>query len=174
MSDTFEEGTSVYLTLGNPRLTSSKTKDGAKYKVTFEIPEDEFLGMMHADITGLVLEAQCLVAHAPSQAPEKPQAGRSKGSGKDRPYPHLKGGPLSKNAGRLCNDEDFWVYLRAEQADYLELIADQGAPMKDCCRQFILDTLQIETLRQLDAGEGMATEYQRLISSPFIRYRDHC
>ena len=174
MENNWEEGGAVYLTLGNPRLTSSKTKDGAKYKVTFEVLQDEWLEMMDADITGMVLEAKCIVEHS-HEAPEKPQEKpSSSGSPSDRPYPELKGGPLSKNAGMLCNDGSFFDYIRDEHNDWLSMMADAESRFKkDLCRQWILDTLEIETLRQLDAGHGMASEYQRLITGPYRRWEDN-
>lgn len=77
------------LELMNPNPTSSKTKDGPKYRVSFEMHKDDWQTFMDADTNGMVLEMQGRVQERHGNVPDVP----------DKP----KGGPLSIEAAQWCH-----------------------------------------------------------------------
>jgi len=77
------------LELMNPNPSSSKTKDGPKYRVSFEMHQEDWQMFMDAETKGMVLEFQgrVLERHAkPTNEVDK-----------------LKGGPISIEAAQLCS-----------------------------------------------------------------------
>ena len=86
-----QEGVQFAVEFMNPNPTSSKTKDGPKYRVSFEVQRDVWDCFMDANTSGMVLDGILVVtALGASGAPED-----------DKP----KGGPYSKEAAMLCQDE---------------------------------------------------------------------
>ena len=75
----------------NPNPTSSKTKDGPKYRVAFEVHRELWDLFMDANTNGMVLMGQLIVSELGSSQEPKPE----------KP----KGGVYSKEAAFLCQDE---------------------------------------------------------------------
>lgn len=110
----------------NPNPTSSKTKDGPKYRVSFELQREAWECFMDANTNGMVLEGVLRVTEA-AVAVSKP----------DRP----KGGPYSKEAAFFCQDElaqqfartcgypdmEHMIYERCGISSRSELDHDDGA-----------------------------------------------
>ena len=95
----------------NPNPTSSKTKDGPKYRVAFELHKDDWQMFMDTNTAGMILEFQGRVA-------EK-NAGPIPEKGTEIP----KGGPISKNAGILCGDPLANTYAKEFNfKDFTEMI----------------------------------------------------
>jgi hypothetical protein len=79
----------------NPNPTSSKTKDGPKYRVSFEMAQEDWQCFMDANTNGMILEGTLRATEIPVmkimelvEVVEKPT-----------------GGPLSKAAAMLCQDD---------------------------------------------------------------------
>jgi hypothetical protein len=119
----------VYLTLGNPNPSSSKTKLGACYRVSFELPQDEWQLFMDSETKGMVLEAQCIVTH--SNTPDKP-----------------KGGPISKNAGMLCQEPEANAFAVAQGYEDMQ--------------RMIYTKCAISSRAELDHNESAAQVYESL------------
>lgn len=86
-----DTGEEFSIELMNPNPTSSKTKDGPKYRVSFETTQDDWQCFMDANTNGMILEGTLRATEIPAPKMEvsvKP-----------------KGGPLSKAAAMLCQDD---------------------------------------------------------------------
>ena len=84
--DTQEE---FQIELMNPNPSSSKTKEGPIYRVSFEMHQDDWQCFMDANTKGMILVGTLQVLESNPVEPEKP-----------------KGGVRSKDAAFLCQDED--------------------------------------------------------------------
>ena len=136
-----DTGDEFTLDLMNPNPTSTKTKDGPKYRVSFEMSREDWDLFMDANTNGMILEVSGRATEIP--APKMDVT------------PKPKGGPLSKAAAMLCQDEranEYAVVLG--HTDFKELIYAQ------CC---------IESRAELDHDHGAAREYEK-IKSQFIRW----
>jgi len=51
------------LTLANPNPGFSKPKEGAKYRVSFELTQQEWANFVDANTTGMVIECDCYVTN---------------------------------------------------------------------------------------------------------------
>lgn len=88
------DGAEVFsIELMNPNPTSSKTKDGPVYRVSFEMQKDDWQMFMDGNTKGMVLEMQGRV----TQESKKPILKTAQEK--------VKGGPLSKEAAMWCQDE---------------------------------------------------------------------
>lgn len=135
-----DTGEEFSIELMNPNPTSSKTKAGPVYRVSFEVHRDVWDCFMDAETGGMVLEGalQVTAQNAPLEAPEKP-----------------KGGPLSKAAAMLCQDDKANEYAEIlGQPDFQHLIYDR-------CR--------IKSRAELDHDSYAAAQYEELKRS-FIRW----
>ena len=136
-----DTGEEFSLEVMNPNPSSSKTKDGPKYRVSFELTQDDWQCFMDANTNGMILELTGRATSIPApkmELPEKP-----------------KGGPISKAAAMLCQDEkanEYAVILGHDS--FQELIYAQ------CC---------IESRSELDHDHAAAREYEK-IKSHFIRW----
>ena len=65
------------IALMNPNPTSSKTKDGPVYRVSFELEQEQWQWFMDADTKAMVLAAKCLVTDdGQMPEPEKKDKGQ--------------------------------------------------------------------------------------------------
>jgi hypothetical protein len=135
------------LELMNPNPTSSKTKDGPKYRVSFEMHKEEWQKFMDANTNGMILEFQGRV----TETAKKP-------IGKI-PEKKVKGGPLSVECAMWCQDELPNKYAITEHgyADFQHMVYDQ-------CR--------IESRRLLDHDETAAYNWNR-IKSDFCTWAEN-
>ena len=122
-----------HMELLNPNPTSSKTKDGPKYRVSFEMHKEDWQCFMDANTQGMVLEFQGRVTEL------------------NEPMP--KGGPLSKEAGMLCQHPEYNEY--AESKGYEDLKA------------MIYANCSITSRAQLDHDNSGAWCYNNLKSKMF-------
>ena len=136
-----DSGDEFAIELMNPNPSSSKTKDGPKYRVSFEMTQDDWQCFMDANTSGMVLEMTGRATVIPAtkiDLPEKP-----------------KGGPLSKAAAMLCQDDKANEYAGIlGHTDFKELIYAR------CC---------IQSRAELDHDKEAAKEYES-IKSQFIRW----
>jgi hypothetical protein len=157
------EGNAVYLTLSNPNPTSSKTKDGPKYRISFEVLQDEWQVFMDADTSGMVLECKCLVTNATGKEEKKPERDPNTVdalSGKtDKEAAELKGGPLSQRSDTLARDTDFWGYAKLKNAEE--------------ARDFIRGYCKVESRKMLDHNEAAAERFKSLLSD-YTRWVSRC
>lgn len=93
-----DTGEEFRIELMNPNPSSSKTKDGPKYRVSFEIERDAWDEFMDANTTGMVLEMTGRATVIPATKIEVD--------------PKPKGGPISKAAAMLCEDENANKYAK--------------------------------------------------------------
>ena len=107
MSNPLETGELFALELMNPNPSSSKTKDGPVYRVSFEMEQEAWQMFMDANTKGMILEFQGRVqAATPTEEPEKP-----------------KGGALAMDAAMLCGDPDVNAWAReAGFRDFKDMI----------------------------------------------------
>jgi hypothetical protein len=125
----------------NPNPSSSKTKAGPVYRVSFEVHRELWDEFMDAETAGMVLEGSLAVTakNEPLEAPEAP-----------RP----KGGVLARNAGMLCQDE----------------LANQWAATLGFhdLKDLIYRRCVIDSRAELDHDREAAKEFER-IKSDFAR-----
>ena len=63
MKNLLEHNEEFSLTLANPNPSSSKTKEGPRYRVSFELTQEEWQLFMDTETSGMVLECQAVVTH---------------------------------------------------------------------------------------------------------------
>ena len=76
----------------NPNPSFSKTKDGAIYRVSFEIKQETWQDFVDTDTKGMIINFAAEVVERHTDAPVSDKK--------------LKGGPISKNAGMLCREKE--------------------------------------------------------------------
>lgn len=133
------------LTLANPNPTSSKTKDGPVYRVSFELTQDEWQNVMDADTKGMVIECDCIVTHRNQPEEEKPEK--------------VKGGKLSQVAGMLCQDERFQDFsLRGR----FHISSDELLSADEIAKLHIYNHCKISSRAELDHNQQAAERFTRL------------
>ena len=87
----------------NPNPTSSKTKDGPKYRVSFEMRREDWEMFMDANTNGMILEMQGRVQE--SHGPDHPNAEPTNlpNYREARGCLSEKGGPISIEAAQWCS-----------------------------------------------------------------------
>jgi len=136
--DTGEEFT---IEVMNPNPSSSKTKDGPKYRVSFEMSQDQWQCFMDANTNGMVLwftGQATVIPVTKMDLPVKP-----------------KGGPISKAVAMLCEDEK-----ANEYAVYHGHPSFKDMVYAQCC---------IESRAELDHDPEAELEYIKL-KSDFMRW----
>lgn len=109
------------LELLNPNPTSSKTKDGPVYRVSFELDKDSWDCFMSANTKGMLIATKaCVVAHDEGEALEKTVKKKSKG-------------PYSEQAKKLwlssfLRNPNIWQALGTDQ-QYLDWLKKQKCPV---------------------------------------------
>jgi len=129
-----DTGEPFEIELCNPNPTSSKTKDGPKYRVSFEVHQDAWQEFMDANTNGMVLEltGRATVIPAPKiELPERP-----------------KGGPLSKASAMLCGDH----------------LANEFAEINgyEDFKHMIYGFCKVESRAELDHSESAAQHWEML------------
>ena len=127
------------LELFNPNPTSSKTKVGPVYRVSFEMSKDDWQQFMDANTAGMILEMQGRVQES-HPVTEKP-----------------KGGPISKNAGMLCQEP--------EANEFAKLRGHET--MKD----YIYFYCAVHSRAELDHDRIAADKY-RVLKSAYYRHME--
>ena len=89
--------------LMNPNPTSSKTKDGPRYRVSFELHQDDWQAFMDGNTEGMILEGELRVVEVHTK--------------RDLQLDRPKGGPISKDAAMLCQDDKANEFARNEGYD---------------------------------------------------------
>ena len=128
----------------NPNPTSSKTKEGPKYRVSFEIEREPWEMFMDAETKGMVLEMQGRVTAKNEPMPDKP-----------------KGGPLSIKAAMLCGERNFQKYVEGQGQLYPEW---QGFTPRD----YICKWCGVTSRAYLDHDARAATEFECLSTDYFM------
>lgn len=118
----------------NPNPSFSKTKDGAVYRISFEIKQETWQDFVDADTKGMVLNFAAEVVDRPTQAPTAPK----------RPL----GGPISKNAGMLCQEDAANAFAKAQGFDDLKTM--------------IYQVCGVESRAELDHSEEAAKSYETM------------
>lgn len=132
-----DTGDTFAIGLFNPNPTSSKTKAGPVYRVSFEMAQEDWQAFMDANTNGMILEGELRVVEAYIQ-PVKP-----------------KGGPISKDAAMLCQDE--------KANDYATILGHKGF------KELLYARCCIESRAELDHDKAAAAEYEK-IKAQFIRW----
>jgi hypothetical protein len=137
-----DTGEEFQLEVMNPNPTSSKTKDGPKYRVSFEMSQDDWQCFMDANTNGMVL----VFAGRATQIPATIQLD---------PKPKPKGGPISKAAAMLCQDE--------KADEYAVIIGHANF------KEAIYARCGISSRSELDHDDFAAERYEEL-KGGFIRW----
>jgi len=95
----------------NPNPSFSKTKDGAIYRVSFEIKQETWQDFVDTDTKGMIINFAAEVVEQHTGVPEKP-----------------KGGPISKNAGMKCQESEVNAFAVAQG------FSDFKAMIYRCCK----------------------------------------
>lgn len=109
-------GTVFDLELLNPNPTSSKTVDGPKYRVSFEIDRESWQCFMDANTKGMIIAAKAVVVGDPEDHAEIETARPEKG-------PWGKEAAMLKRSG-FFRSPDVWQWLGTD-ADYLKWVRQQ-------------------------------------------------
>ena len=118
----------------NPNPSFSKTKDGAIYRVSFEIKQETWQDFVDTDTKGMIINFAAEVVERHTDAPvsdKKP-----------------KGGPISKNAGMLCREKEANNFAVAQNFD----------DFKD----MIYKRCNITSRAELDHNEKAAKAYENV------------
>lgn len=153
-----------YLSLGNPNPTSSKTKDGPVYRVSFEMLQEEWQNFMDAQTKGMVIECACQVTHRNGESierdpntvdmlDEKTDAEKKK---------ELNGGPLSVRSDRLARDNSFYQYIVKIEPTWKP--AHKVDSSHDFCRAYIRDVCSVKSRKEFDHDKQAAEKFRKLIS----------
>lgn len=144
MINPLDTGEMFFFELMNPNPTSSKTKDGPKYRVSFELGREDWEMFMDANTSGMILEFRGRVTEHHTE--EK-----------------LKGGRLARKAAYLCDQADFdeWAHKYLVQL-YPEVDWDQE---KDHGKALILQRCQIDSRRELDHNMNAAEIFLKIRES---------
>ena len=132
------------MTLRYPQPKATKVKEGPKYVVAFEVPEEEFSWFMDADTRGMVLECSTRVTHSTQE--------------------ELKGGRLSNIAAMYDSDALFQDF-----ASEHDLLPDkfEGSMAK----ALIYAYCEISSRRQLDHNPAAKKKFADLRTA-FRRWKD--
>ena len=142
------------LTLANPNPTSSKTKDGPVYRVSFELTQDEWQNVMDADTKGMVIECDCIVTHRNQPEEKQPEK--------------VKGGKLSQVAGMLCQDERFQDYTTSNFRD--NFCFDETETPEGNAKDLVCDYCGINSRAQLD-HEDIAAKLFTELQEGFMQWK---
>ena len=118
----------------NPNPSFSKTKDGPVYRVSFEIKPETWQDFVDSNTKGMVINFAAEVVERHSDAPTAPK----------KPL----GGPISKNAGMLCQEEEANLFAQAQNFD------DFKAMIYKVC--------SVASRAQLDHFPDAAKDYEKL------------
>jgi hypothetical protein len=146
-----DTGETFTIELMNPNPTSSKTKDGPKYRVSFEIHREAWDEFMDANTQGMVLELTGRATVIPVTKMESTSKVLSEMEVPDKP----KGGPISKDAAMLCQDDKANRYAVVNGFESFQ--------------RMIYETCRISSRAQLDHNIRAQGHYQEL-KSAFIRW----
>ncbi len=138
-----DTGDEFTIELMNPNPTSSKTKAGPVYRVSFEMHREDWECFMDANTNGMIL-------YMTGKAVEIPVTSFSKS---ERP----KGGPISKEAAMLCQDDLANDYARSMGFDDF--------------KHMTYIKCGVESRATLDHSRHAETAWQWL-KSDFIRYAE--
>ena len=119
----------------NPNPSFSKTKDGAIYRVSFEIKQETWQDFVDTDTKGMIINFAAEVVERHIDAPVSDKK--------------LKGGPISKNAGMLCREKEANDFAIA-----------QGHV--DGLKGMIYAMCNISSRAELDHNEDAAKAYEKL------------
>ena len=131
-----EGGGEFSLSLANPNPTSSKGKDGPRYRVSFELSQEEWLWFQDAHTTGMIIEATCVVSSS-------------------SPRPRQQIG-YRLDAIRLSRDEDFQDWILGQVSTELTVSPEKAAA------EFIKSYCGVNSRSELDAPEA-SESYRQLL-----------
>jgi hypothetical protein len=150
-----------YMSLANPNPTSSKTKDGPVYRVSFEMAQGEWQQFMDAVTKGMVIECACQVTHRNNESVKRdPDTVDAFDESTDNEK--LKGGPLSVRSDALARDPNFYEFIKSTEPAYIH--ASEGGIVKKM-RQYIRARCHVESRAELDHDKEAADKFKKLISS---------
>ena len=160
-----EHETEFSLSLANPNPSFKTRKDGDHYFVEFELQREEWDHFTDPNVNrqGLLIEAQCMVAHS-----NKPNVVYyvNKADPEQWRQENLKGGPLARLAGMLCNDPKFWEWIN-DQADFIAVVRSA-----DDARGFIVECCEITSRKDLDSNPARARIFHEQIRLPYSNWLD--
>jgi hypothetical protein len=90
----------------------------------------------------------------------------------DATKPELKGGELSKLAGKWCNRVDFQEWLSAEYPVFFASTAAMPGPLTEIERAAVMVRLicGVKSRAELDHDQRAAQEFHEKIREPFMEY----
>lgn len=78
----------------------------------------------------------------------------------------IKGGPLSKRAGILCNDPDYLGYLILQK----HIAKGEKKAMVEAAEVYVRDMCGVTTRKLLDQDKEAARKFRVFVLEPFIRW----
>lgn len=118
----------------NPNPSFSKTKDGPVYRVSFEIKQETWQDFVDTNTKGMIINfaAEVVERHSDTPAEDK------------KPI----GGPISKNAGMMCQEDEANLFAQAQNFD------DFKAMIYMVC--------EVKSRAELDHNQDAADKYEKL------------
>ena len=151
MSNPLDTGEIFSLELMNPNPTSSKTKAGPMYRISFEVERDAWDLFMAANTNGMVLEFQGRV----TETAKKPIGKIAEKK--------VKGGPLSVECAMWCQDDLPNAYAEIQGYAYTG---------REPFKSMIYDQCRITSRAELDHNETAAYHWNR-IKNDFITWTEN-
>lgn len=152
--------------LQNPNPTSSKTKAGPVYRVSFEIQREPWDAFMSANTDGMVLEAvmQVTALHAPNRGvPAEPEKAAEPKKAADEAPIDKKKYPKANLAGMWCGELIFRSWLAKDL--HRDIKGEEAAKGE------IKQILGIKSLREIDEKPDVGAEFDKIFRKPFMASR---
>ena len=149
------------LSLANPNPKAARLKDGARYRIEFEVDKDTWDDFMGArELAGLVIECEAEVTGLNTPAPAKNSAAvayapnepstSTEGSGPPTAGP-LKGGKLAQDAAIICATAEFQRFL--------------GVATEEIAAEYVRVFCNVESRAELDHNPKAADRFASLMRS---------
>jgi len=154
------------LSLANPNPKAARLKDGARYRIEFEVDKDTWDDFMGArELAGLVIECEAEVTGLNTPAPAKNSAAvayapnepstSTEGSGPPTAGP-LKGGKLAQDAAIICATAEFQHFVELQG---VEPVGEESAA------EYVRVFCNVESRAELDHNPKAAERFASLMRS---------
>lgn len=157
-------GKTFAISFRNVNVSSKSVKGGFKYEFKGEITEEDYEQFKGADLTGSAFEAMVECVTVSNQNSPQPD---------DKP----KGGPLSQNAARMCQERDFHRYVFEIEAAELtpEIVTSlaEGKTDEVLAKDYICRECYIKSRAELDHNAQAAQIYGKIKGRYLHWLNDH-
>lgn len=162
-------GQDFTIELMNPNPTSSKTKAGAVYRVSFEVHREAWDLFMDGNTEGMLLEGtmrvtavgQIKVMKPESSQPPEPEAKATEASDEDEP--DRKAYPKAALLSQWCKETAFRAWLKRDLHREIRGEADARLQVKGI--------LAIESMREIDEKPDVGVEFDKIFRRPYMQSR---